>query len=309
MIIFGQGAIRCHPYLLSEMEAASDEDAGRAGAKFDKALFAHIGFTISNAVRSLVMGLTGSLFVSTPDTGPTRRYYRYLSRMSSAFAFVADVALLMLGGELKRREKLSARFGDVLSHIYMASAVLKHYEDQGRQAEDLPLVHWALQDSLYTMQTKMEEILRNFPSPLIGKLLRIVVLPTGRSFTPPTDKLGHKLAKALMTPGGARERLSAGMFLDKDPADPIGRVEHAFELALAAEPLEARIEKALKVRINPLNLEQVLADAQKQDVISETEAEQVRRAAAAVLDALQVDEFRDGKAVDVQAETKVAANG
>ncbi|HEY1991280.1 MAG TPA: acyl-CoA dehydrogenase, partial [Gammaproteobacteria bacterium] len=142
MIIFGQGAIRAHPYLLKEMEAASSEDHAKATVEFDKALFAHIGFTISNAARSLWLGLTSALFTPAPVTGPTARYYRQLSRMSAAFTFTADVGLLMLGGEMKRKEKLSARYGDMLSHLYLASASLKQYEDQGRPEADLPLVEW-----------------------------------------------------------------------------------------------------------------------------------------------------------------------
>ncbi|MCG8434069.1 MAG: acyl-CoA dehydrogenase, partial [Gammaproteobacteria bacterium] len=200
MIIFGQGAIRCHPYLLKEMEAAANPDTSRGAVLFDKALFAHIGFTISNAVRAFITGITGARFVQTPEVGTLKQYYRQFSRMSAAFAFLADVALLILGGEMKRREKLSARFGDILSHLYMGSAILKHFEDQGRPAADLPLVEWGCQDSLHVIQTQFEEILRNFPAPLFGKLLRLVVLPLGRSYSPPSDALGHAAAKLLLSP-------------------------------------------------------------------------------------------------------------
>ncbi|WP_406672544.1 acyl-CoA dehydrogenase, partial [Natronospira sp.] len=149
LMIFGQGAIRCHPYLLKEMECVGMEDEEQAVRKFDRALFSHVGFTISNAVRAFVTGLTRGLFIRTPEAGEVSRYYRQFSRMSAAFAFSADVTLLLLGGELKRKERLSARFGDVLSHLYMGSSMLKQFEDQGRPASDLPMLHWACQESLY----------------------------------------------------------------------------------------------------------------------------------------------------------------
>src|SRR5579871_3846207 len=200
MIIFGQGAIRAHPYLLQEMEAASSEDHAKAAVEFDRALFAHIGFTISNAARALFLGLTGALFTPAPVSGPTARYYRQLSRMSAAFTFTADVGLLMLGGEMKRREKLSARYGDILSHLYLASATLKQFEEQGRPAADLPLVEWACQDSLYAMQQALEGLLRNFPSRPVAWAMRALVLPLGRPYAPAPDRLGHKVAKLLLEP-------------------------------------------------------------------------------------------------------------
>lgn len=293
MIIFGQGAIRCHPYLLKEMFAAADSDSARGLRDFDRALFAHIGFTISNAVRSLWLGISGARLTRTPAKAApqTRRYYRQLTRLSSAFTFVADVALLLLGGEMKRREKLSARFGDVLSHLYMTSAMLKYFEDQGRPVEDLPLLDWAMQDSLHTMQDRLEEILRNFPNRVLGSILKRLVLPFGRSYRRPTDKLGHKVASLLLTPSATRDRLTAGMFLSQDPSDPLGRMEHALTAVLAAEPVEAKLQKALKLRLNPNNLETALAQGIQQKAITAEEAECIRRAALAMHDAITVDEF------------------
>ncbi|MGD8379337.1 MAG: acyl-CoA dehydrogenase [Gammaproteobacteria bacterium] len=291
MIIFGQGAIRCHPYLLKEMQAASDSDEARGAAAFDKALVPHIGFSISNAARALFTGLTGGYFIRTPDAGQVKRYYRQFSRMSSAFAFVADVALLMLGGELKRREKLSGRFGDILSHLYMGSAMLKHFENQGRPASDLPLVEWGCQDSLHTIQVRMEEILENFPSPIFGRVLRWLVFPLGRSYKAPSDALGHKAASLLLTPSAARDRLTRGAFISTDPSDPIGRLEVALDKVLASEPIEARLQKELRVRINVNNLEDVLSQGLEKKVIDASEAETVREAAAATADVIAVDEF------------------
>ncbi|HET9680144.1 MAG TPA: acyl-CoA dehydrogenase, partial [Gammaproteobacteria bacterium] len=293
MIIFGQGAIRCHPYLLTEMEAAANDNKRQGAKQFDRALFAHIGYTMSNALRAFLTGLTGGYLIIAPRRAAPalKPYYRQLSRMSAAFTFVADIALLMLGGEMKRREKLSARFGDMLSHLYLGSAVLKQFEDNGRPAADLPLAEWALQDSLYKTQDALEGALQNFPSPMLGKVLRVITLPLGRSYKRPADKLGHQAAKLLLTPSEARDRLTRGMYVSGNPHDPIGRLENALEQLLVAEPIEARLQKALKAKLTPVNQEVLISQALEQEVITKDEAQLVRDAESAVLDALQVDEF------------------
>ena len=291
MIIFGQGAIRAHPYLLKEMEAASSEDHTRASVEFDKALFAHIGFTLSNAARSLFLGLTGALFAPAPVAGPTARYYRQLSRMSAAFTFTADVGLLMLGGEMKRKEKLSARYGDMLSHLYLASAALKSYEEQGRPEADLPLVEWACQDSLYSMQQALEGLLRNFPSRPMAWLMRMLVMPLGRSYAPPSDRLGHNVASLLLQPSDARDRLTRHAFTSQDPKDPVGRMEHAMKQTLAAEPVEEKLQAGLKKRLTPANYLNLVDDGAKKNVLSAEEAKLLRDTHAVVRDAIDVDEF------------------
>jgi acyl-CoA dehydrogenase len=220
-----------------------------------------------------------------------RRHYRQLSRMSAAFTFTADVALLMLGGEMKRREKLSARFGDILSHLYLASAALKHFEDQGRPESDLPLVEWACRDSLYVMQTQLEGVLRNFPSRPMGWLLRAVVLPLGRPYAPPGDQLGHQVAKLLLTPSDARDRLTRYAYTSKDPHDPVGRVEHALKMTLASEPVEEKLQQGLKQRLVPANYLKLIDEAAAKRVITAEEAALLRETHAVVRDAIDVDEF------------------
>ncbi|HEY1774267.1 MAG TPA: acyl-CoA dehydrogenase [Gammaproteobacteria bacterium] len=291
MIIFGQGAIRAHPYLLKEMEAASSDDRAKAAVDFDKALFAHIGFTISNAARSLFLGLTGALFMPAPVSGRPARYYRQLSRMSAAFTFTADVGLLMLGGEMKRKEKLSARYGDVLSHLYLASAVLKQYEEQGRPEADLPLVEWACLDSLYAMQQALEGLLRNFPSRPMAWLMRVLVLPLGRPYAPADDRLGHQVASLLLQPSDARDRLTRNAFTSQDPKDPVGRMEHALKQTLAAEPVEEKLQVGLKKRLTPANYLALVEQAAKNGVLDTREAALLRDNHAVVRDAIDVDEF------------------
>jgi acyl-CoA dehydrogenase len=244
LIVFGQGAIRCHPYVLTEMRAARDGDL----AAFDRALFGHIRHVVANEVRAFVMALTGSRFVSVPSAAApqVRRYYQHLTRMSSALAYAADISMLALGGSLKRRERISARLGDVLSMLYLASATLKRFEDEGRQEADLPLVHWSLQDALARAADALHGVLANYPARWIGAFLRLVIFPLGRRFAPPGDALGHEVARLLIAPSAARDRLCAGMYLPEAESDPLGCLEAALDAAIKAEAVEARIRAAQK---------------------------------------------------------------
>jgi acyl-CoA dehydrogenase len=291
LIIFGQGAIRCHPYVLKEMLAAADEDATAGLKAFDEAFFAHVGFTISNLVRSFVLAITGARFVPAPDLGATAVYAKRLTRMSASFALLADVALLMLGGDLKRREKISGRFADILSHLYMASAVLKRFEDDGRPAADLPIVRWALDDSLAIIEDRLDGILRNFPTPGVGLVLRPFVLPLGRRFKGASDTLGHQVAKLLLSPSETRDRLTAGIFMDVKADDPMGLMELAMERVIAAEPVEQKLAKGLRASVNAANMESVLKQGVADGVINELEAETVREAIAITAVAIAVDDF------------------
>lgn len=303
MIIFGQGAIRCHPYVLKEMLAASDEDAEAGLKAFDEAFFAHGGFTISNLVRSFVLALTGGRFVQGPDLGPTSAYARRLTRMSASFALLADVAMLALGGDLKRREKISGRFADILSHLYMASAVLKRFEDDGRPLADLPLVRWALDDSLAIIEERLDAILRNFPVAGVGPALRPFVLPLGRRHRGASDQLGHEVARLLLSPSETRDRLTAGLFIELREDDPMGLMELALQKVIAAEPVERKLAQGLGASINTLNMAAVLKRGVAEGLINELEAETVREAMAITAEAIAVDDFaaRPRKTADQQA--------
>jgi acyl-CoA dehydrogenase len=247
LILFGQGAIRCHPYVLKEMQAAQNADAGQGLKDFDAALFGHIGYTIRNGLRAVGLGWTGARFSTAPNKAPeTLRYYRELNRISAAFAVMADVAMLTMGGDLKRKEKLSARFGDVLSQMYIASAVLKRYEDDGRQAADAPLMHWGVQDALYRAREAFAGTLANFPSRFMATMLRIELFPWGVVVKGPNDELGRQVARLLIAPSATRDRLVAGSYVPKTADEIVGAIELALEATIAAEPVEAKIRDAEK---------------------------------------------------------------
>jgi len=294
LIIFGQGAIRCHPYVLREMQAAQDGDTTRGLKVFDNALFSHIGFTVSNGARALVHGLTGSHWVGTPDVAKeTRRYYQQLTRFSAAFAFLADVSMLTMGGDLKRKEKLSARLGDILSQMYLCSATLKRYEQDGRKAEDAPLMHWAIWDAMFRAQNAFEGVISNFPNRFIATVLRRMIFPLGRPYVVPSDKLGHKVAALLIAPSETRERLTRNTFVDRgNEEDPVGVLELALEAAVASEAIEAKLRAAQKAgKLTVRAPDQLIAQAQASGVISREEAGLLARRDELRAKVIRVDDF------------------
>jgi len=292
MIIFGQGAIRSHPYIFQEMEAMAELDHKVSLAKFDRAFTAHVYFVIRNFWRSLFHGLTGGRLIPVSGNKYTRRYYQKLTRMSSAFAFVSDVALMMLGGSLKRREKLSGRLGDVLSELYLASAVLKRFEDQGYPKEDIPLLRWSCDQCLYNIQMALDGFLKNMPYRPLMYVIRWLVFPWGRCFMQPSDKLGHDVAELILSPSEARDRLTVGMYQPADLDEPIGRLEDALVKVIKAEPIEKRLRKATR-GIDPgiEGMETLIAKGVAESIITKEEAAILREAEAARSDAIQVDDF------------------
>ncbi|MCC6611593.1 MAG: acyl-CoA dehydrogenase [Burkholderiales bacterium] len=294
MIIFGQGAIRCHPYVLKEMEAAREPDRGKASVQFDRALFGHVRFMLSNAVRTFVMGITGSHWVRAPaNVAPgTRRYYQQLTRFSSAFAFLADVSMLVIGGALKRREKLSARLGDILSLMYLCSATLKRFEDEGRQAADAPLMHWAIWDAMFSAQNAFEGVIANFPSKPVRWMLARCIFPLGRPYVVPSDRLGHEVAALLIEPSTTRDRLTSGMYLPHDEQDPVGCLEVALVAAIRAEGIEVRIRAAQKAgEIAGATPEALARTALDRGIISSGEHAELVRAQALRERVIRVDDF------------------
>ena len=293
LMILGQGAIRCHPYVLREMNSAKLKDKRQSLLEFDAALFGHIGYTLSNAARSFVMALTMARFSSAPDDGPTRRYYQHINKFSAQFAFATDMAMLTLGGYLKQKEHLSARLGDVLSSLYMASMVLKHYENQGRHAADLPLVEWSCRTLLYEAQEQLHGFLRNFPNRWVAAAMRVVIFPRGRTYFAASDRLGRQIVEPLMMPSATRDRLAAGIYRTVEPGNPLGLLQEALELSLVAEPLEKRIrvEGVKTGRITALELPGQIEQALAAGLINAGEAATLRDYDRKVMHIIDVDDF------------------
>ena len=311
LIIYGQGAIRCHPFVLRELQAAADEDHDRGLIEFDDALFGHIGYAISNLARSFFLALTHAKFSRVPLNTPTRRYYQNINRYSAAFALASDFAMLTLGGDLKKRELLSARLGDILSSMYLASCVLKHFENQGRRATDLPLVEWAIRTLMYQAQESLHAFLLNFPNRGVAWFLRFFIFPRGRTYKNPSDDLAHRVVELVTTPGESRERLSQWAYTTLEPGNPVGQLQEALELAREHAPLEKRLRQAFKeglIRSDYLGLQ--IEEAEKAQVISKAEANSLRDYHGKVAALLDVDDFaRDGflhRPADVVEEDKVA---
>jgi acyl-CoA dehydrogenase len=311
LIIFGQGAIRCHPYVLREMRSAKEMQGAEAAREFDDAFTSHIGHVLRNGVRSLIYGLTRAAFAPTPaNAAPeTRHYYRHVSRLSAAFAFLADLSMLAMGGALKRKEKISGRLGDVLSMLYLVSATLKRYEDQGRIREDLPLVRWAVRDALYRAQQAIDGILSNFPVKALATILRWTIFPLGATFRPPLDSRNHECARIALEPGAARDRLTAGMYVPKTEADATGKLEAAFLATIACEPIDEKLRKALKKgSITARAGVELGLIAKEQNVITAEEYAQWSRKEALRKLVIKVDDFpRDFARAEIAASLEQAA--
>lgn len=286
MMIYGQGAIRCHPFVLKEMEASA-QDGSAALAEFDQAIFGHIGFAASNFVRSLFYGFGGYRLSDAPGNSATKVYYQQMNRFSANLALLSDVAMGVLGGSLKRKERISARLGDMLSYLYIGSAVLKRYEDQGRLKEDEPLMHWAMQDTLYKLQEAQLAMLQNFGG--IGTAIRVIMFPLGRIAKRPSDNTDHKVARILMEPNDARARLGEGQFLS--PEGHFGFLEQTLRDMIACEPLHTKICTAAGERFSFTQLDALADRGLELGVISEDEAELMRRTEVGRLRTINVDDF------------------
>ncbi|MFA0570068.1 acyl-CoA dehydrogenase FadE [Vibrio gallaecicus] len=290
MIIYGQGAIRCHPYVLEEMEAAYSNDANSV-EKFDSALAGHVSFTLSNFVRSFWLGLTDGIGSNSPTKDETKRYYQQLNRYSANLAFLSDVSMAVLGGSLKRRERLSARLGDILSQLYLSSATLKRYESDGRHSEDLTLVHWGMQDSLQQAEVAIDEFLMNFPNPILGRALRVILMPFGRVRRAPSDKLDSQVAHIIQTPSATRSRIGRGQYLEPTKHNAVGKIEQALEIILKAEPLFDRVCKETHKKRPFLRLDLIADIGLEKGILNAQEAELLKTAEVHRLYTINVDDF------------------
>ncbi|MFC3658749.1 acyl-CoA dehydrogenase [Luteimonas notoginsengisoli] len=292
LLIFGQGAILCHPWVLKEMKAAQNPDEQAGLEEFDRNLFGHVGFAISNAVRSFWFGLTGARIGTAPGDAYTRRYFRKLDRYSANLALIADASMLLLGGKLKFKESLSGRLGDVLSHLYLTSAMLKRYKDEGCPVGDQPLLAWAFHDSVHRIELALSAALRNYPIRPVGWLLWALVFPWGRRAQAPSDRLGHRAAALLMTPSEARDRLANGVFTTPCENNPAGRIDSYLAKAIAAEPVERKFLKALKNSdIEALDFASQLDEGVREGWITASERAQLEELRVLTLDAITVDDF------------------
>ena len=296
LMIFGQGATRCHPYVLKELEAAANPDSEAGLKQFDELLLKHVGFALGNTFGALFQGLTAGAFNKSPVAGETAQYYKQLTRMSNGLALCADFSMLMLGGDLKRKEMLSARLGDVLSHLYIASAVLKFYEDNGRQVADLPFVHYSVQRNLYEIGRAFAGFFSNFPNRLVGKLLKGLVFPFGINYQLPDDEMAMQISDALLKPSVIRDRLTHLCYLGEGENDPTGSMEQAFLAVHAAQPLMKKIFQAQKdgkiARKLPLDV--TINKAAEAGVLSAEEVTQLEQMNKLRFAAISVDSFKPG---------------
>jgi hypothetical protein len=309
LMIFGQGATRCHPYVFQEMEAAANPDHQEGVKAFDNLLFKHISHATKNSIGGLFAALTGSAFTSSPVSGPTKRHYKDLKRLSKALAVSADFAMLTLGGELKRKELISARLGDGLSYLYMASAVLKKYQDEGCLEADLDHVHYAAEYCFYHAAKSLKEAYRNFPSAFAGNTLKALLFPLGNHYKLPDDKLALRIANKLMVPGEDRDRLTHLCHVGQDENDSIGLLERAFIAMHDIKGLEKKLVAGVKAGkvARKGQLEERLAQALEAKVLTTEEVAKIKAADALRYRAIQVDHFsHDMKTTLTDTGTKSA---
>ncbi|WP_434706745.1 acyl-CoA dehydrogenase [Pseudomonas sp. D4-18] len=294
LMIFGQGAIRCHPFVLKEMALATREDKDQALLEFDALLLKHIGFAVSNAASTLVLNLGLGHFDNVPGNALSQGYFRALNRQAAAFALLADLSMMLLGGELKRRERLSARLGDVLSNLYLASAALKRYHDLDSPDHMAPLLQWAMEESLGQSERALDELLANFPSRLLGCLLRVVVFPFGRRHKGPSDRLDAEVAAVIGRAKGdpTLEELLQGCYRPQSQDDPVGALQYAADLLATAHPLHKKLHVALKQgQLDPAPGEPLIDAALEAGVLNATEAQTLRAAETARRKVIDVDDF------------------
>lgn len=293
LIIFGQGAIRCHPYILREIELFSTEDTPEKVKQLDKILLSHIGYITNNLVRNLCFGFTAGKLIWSPVRGPIARYYRQLTRMSAALALLSDVTMLILGGNLKRKERISARLGDILSQLYLASSVLKYFNDNGKPASDVDYVKWSIEKCLAEIQKACDALLNNFPFPILGKILRFLIFPFGTAYRYPNDRLNHKIVNAMLEPNPLRDRLTCYFYKSNKSDDPINRIDSALEKVSHIEPILKKFQIALRSGKLPrlATFEEQTIAAVKMGILMEDEMNALREFDALYKEVIKVDEF------------------
>jgi len=294
LIVYGQGSVRCHPYVRHEMEAAGDVNSERGFRTFDRLLIKHVGYFISNLVRTIWLSLTAARFVIPPkNAAPFRRVYQNITRLSSTLAWISDLSMLLLGGSLKRKESLSARLGDVLSNLYLLSAVLKFFRDNGSQREEIPYVQWSTDMLLARADEAFHEYFRNFPNPMIGKIMKWIAFPWGQAYLSPKDRLAREIATQMQKPSTVRSHLTNLCYLGTLPKDPLAALERAFHMVCSSENTAEAIKAAQKKGIlsgSKIHLDTV-EEALAKGIIDVKSAEAYCAAESARYAALDVDDF------------------
>ena len=295
LMIFGQGAIRCHPYVLSEMEAAHSDNFDQGLKDFDKLLFSHIGYTVNRMVRAFTLGITGSRLATAPVDNEMSAYYKHMERFSAALAFSADLSMGSLGGALKLKESTSARLGDVLSHLYMASATLKAFEVNGPTEEDKVHAQWAMEYHLHEIENAFYEFARNYPIKGLRGVLKAVALPTGRKFAGPSDEINAKLCdqmQAMSLDSAFGKRMSYDIYIGQGENDPTGRLMGAFSKLQEVDAFYGDFLRGVKKgEIAGEVLEDQLADAVAHNKLDETQAQKIREYDRLRYDVLLTDDF------------------
>ncbi len=313
LMVFGQGAIRCHPYVYSEMEAARNPDFNTGLAEFDKLLFSHMGYSVNRAVRSFTLAITGSRLSSAPVGGDMKRYYQHMERFSAALAFCSDVAMGVLGGDLKLKESTSARLGDVLSHLYMASAVLKAHHENGASKEETVHAVWAMEYHLFEIENALYEFARNFPVKPVRGLLKVIALPTGRHFGGPTDDVNSAVCDIMLNArldSELSQRMRYHVYVPDDANDPVGRILKTYEKLQSIEGFYDDFLKATKHgEIEGETLEAQLQSAVAGGHLDEAQAEQVREYDAMRYDVILTDDFSKEYLLNPLSDEARAAGG
>ncbi|WP_286714222.1 acyl-CoA dehydrogenase [Marinobacter sp. tcs-11] len=302
LMVFGQGAIRCHPFIVEEIEAAGMDDEDKAAKKFDGIFYRHLAHTTRNALRAFVLGLSKGWLESAPRQGDIQKYYRQLGRFSAAFALMTDVTLLTVGGGLKARQRLSGRMADCLVQLYYATAVIKQWHEEGYPDDQRDLVEWCLQTCLHDLQDSMREAIINFPVPALRWPLRLLVFPLGATgLNGPDDKLGAKVAATIVKDTPVRQRISRGTFINADPNDPLGRVLNAYRLANETEESRHKLHEAIRSRdedeVDGIALlmghqrKELVDWACAQGIVKADECPKLEEALTALYDVIRVDAF------------------
>ena len=292
LITFAQGALRAHPYLYAEIAAAQDPDRRHGVVAFDEAFGGHVSFMLRNIAGSFLHAISGGRFASTPVQHEMARWYRAIARYSQSFALVGDWTVAFLGGDLKRKQRLSGRMADILSDLYLLSAVLKRYEDEGRVREDAPLIDAIAKDHLFAIEQSFAAVFANFPNPFLSWLMGVLVFPLGRHHRPASERETYRFARSVMRPGAFRDRLTVGTYVTMDPKDVTGVLEDALVKVTRAEEVEAKFVRAVKKGVVERRLDRdAITDAVDAKVLTESEAAILRLADQATDRVIKVDDF------------------